>query len=458
MRSLDFFRLVVAPNISGPTTDHLWTAPVLQLSIQDVTARDAVLAISLLYEASLEARDHRAVHPTPRQQQKNEMASRYYGRSLRRVATAAATDLDAHLVLFLSILYMSVDFLRGHEAGAIAHCRHALRIAQTSSRPPPTELVAVLSHLNVFPFFFGATLSDFPLWNSREDPLRRELTNMYEVSASLDRLMARTVGLLREFDPFRLGTCGNDQDRDTPAEPHSSLIARWCRLCQDLDAWSTVFFAFQRSQPKITSKAETAVYRTLEMRWRVTRIWASCLGEVEETAYDKHQDQFERIVELAREEDHEKQAGSNHGEAGLRPVFRFEMGVLPLLHFVAIKCRSLALRLEALVLMRRLGCPREALWDARRTYAIGRRIVEREHDLEMAPNEDGTSSGEVMSDAAAHAPKEDKRIRDSYLGTKTVQCEGSSGATMLRQEIVFFMYDSSQSKVIEVRDWIHYSK
>ncbi|KAK7926942.1 Transcriptional regulatory protein moc3, partial [Apiospora marii] len=146
-RSLDLFRCIAARVFSGPTTNPLWTRPLLQLTMQEGPARDAILAISLL-----------PVVPFAREKQR-VAAVVYYNRALRHVATNC---LDTEMVIYLSILFTCVEFLRYNAPAAIQHCRHAVQILQGSDDRLPPSLPAIIRHLATFPFFFGATLSDFP--------------------------------------------------------------------------------------------------------------------------------------------------------------------------------------------------------------------------------------------------------------------------------------------------------
>jgi hypothetical protein len=145
-RSLDLFRCIAVRVFSGPTTNPLWTRPLLQLTLQEGPARDAILAISLLYESF-----HDAPSFTLPGKEQRVTAVVYYNRALRHVATN--NRLNTEMVLYLSILSTCVEFLRYNAPAAIQHCRHAVQILQGSDDRLPPSLSAIIRHLATFPCF-----------------------------------------------------------------------------------------------------------------------------------------------------------------------------------------------------------------------------------------------------------------------------------------------------------------
>ncbi|KAK8018513.1 hypothetical protein PG991_007703 [Apiospora marii] len=357
MRGLDYFRCVVAPALSGPMYTYFWTHPVLQLSVQDVPARQAVLAISLLYEKLDQA------HNPSLDAERQELAAlSCYNRALRQTATSL--DLDVGLALFLSILFACIEFLRSNHVGAIEHCRHGI---------PP-----IIRHLSIFPFCFGATLLDFPILPWRPGLPDEPFQDVSEVGESMDSLLARTVCLVRVSDPYSLGLPG---ESSTPANFASSLR----ELRHDLDSW---LYRLQELRGRKGSGGSSqhphsAIYRSVEMRWLCCMIWVKTALRRDGDPMRPFEAQlahFERIVQLGREELAYREST---GDTTRRRVFSFDFGLSPVLHFAALKCRVLPLRLEAMALMEKLACPRETLWDLDVMHDINRRAIERDHDIQL---------------------------------------------------------------------------
>ncbi|KAI1125390.1 hypothetical protein F5Y10DRAFT_284240 [Nemania abortiva] len=415
-RSLDFFRCIVAPALSSPLGNSFWTGPVFQLAIQEPATRHAVLAISSLYEQLGSFSYNSAMSG------QHGIAVRYYNKALRQVATSAHLDTDT--VLLMSILFTCVEFLRGDAIAAIEHCRYGIYIARSTGQAS-TDIFAILRHLSIFPFFFGATLADFPLLPDPEHP-SHQIHDLSQAAETLDCLMSRSVRLVRAFDPFRLGTV------DMAGLP-SELTLTQNRLCRDLDAWYTSFTTFTRGFE--SNDQNRSVLSMIEMRWHVCRVWVNIASYQDETLCDEYRSQFERIVALARED-----AIYRGLSASAKPsIFKFEMASLPLLHFVILKCRFLQVRLEA-----------ESLWDATLMYAIGRRITEREHAIELLPER-----GLEHTQLDYTLPSDSQRIRDSVLEDE-IQFHVEYGSMrMKRRRIAFFIPHDIQGQVKISRDWIH---
>ncbi|KAI0401664.1 hypothetical protein F4802DRAFT_579363 [Xylaria palmicola] len=430
LRGLDFFRSVVAPALESPLTTSFWARRVSQLAIREPSTRHAVLAISSLYER---------FDPIARISPFSDdgiVAIRHYNKALRQVATA--NNLDADTALLTSILFTCIEFLRGNTVAAIEHCRHGTHILRSTGQVSP-ETSAVLHHLSIFPFFFGATLTDFPpLRNLENRP--RDMLNLADAMEQLDCIMSNSVRLLRAFDSCRLGATDG-------AGTLSSLTMLQAELCRGLDTWHAGFTALIKGLRPSTENY--SVIRLLEIRWHVCHIWVNIASEQDEMSCDRFQDQFARMVELAQEDIASRKLLRARGPA----TFKFEMGLSPLLHFVVLKCRFLKIRLAALRLLETYDCARESCWDAALMYAIGRRFIEREHGIQLPPRLAGVDLELFCSDSTL--PSDRERIRDSYLEDESQSHVDCDGVRMTQRRIRFFMQDAVLGKVRTVRDWIY---
>lgn len=426
-RSLDFFRCIIAPALTNPLGNAFWTRPVLQLAVQEPAARHAVLAISLLYEQF----DPFAYAPLS-----NDYgpALRHYIKALREVSTS--TRLNADTVLLISILFTCVEFLRGNAVGAIEHCRHGIHILGPAARAFP-EAYPIFRHLSIFPFFFGATLSDFPFLQNLQYA-GHHIADVPQALEALDCLMSSSVRLIRGFGPFRM--------RLVDSSEISGLLLTQDELCRDLDAWYMEFCILRENAG--ADEETRSVLRTLEIRWHVCKIWVSAASHRNETSFDAHNSQFRRMIELGRDD----AAFRSLSGAGKPSVFKFEMGLSPLIHFVLLKCRVLRLRLEAMALLKTVACARESLWDAAFMYATGRRIIEREHGIEFSP--ELIERRECISPDDP-LPSESQRIKDLLLEDETQLHVDCGGLRMTRRRIIFFVGHDTRDEIVTVRDWIY---
>ncbi|OAQ59611.1 C6 zinc finger domain-containing protein [Pochonia chlamydosporia 170] len=386
LRSLAFYRQIVAPTLCGPLDSSFWTKLVAQMVHSEPATRHAVLAISSLYENF----DDTALqlHRSNRQagtDTVDDFAIQHYNAAISHlISPQTSCPADINTVLLVCILFTCIEFLRGDTESAISHSQHGISLLNSGTDVKP-ELVRVFRHLSIFPYFFGGEISTFPVLNDAQT-VADTFDTLDEALESLDWLLARAVRLVRASDFHRLGIGEESQ-------PLEAVLHEQLTLEIDLDAWWTTFSSIRSGN----NSEQAMTLLILEMRWLVCKIWANTCLASHETIYDEHLDKFTRIVEMAT------QAQTLMESVGdsIHHKFMFVMGFCPLLYFVVIKCRVLRLRLGALSLLKALSYIRETLWDASTLYAVGRRIVELEH---------GMGEGE-----AAESVPDEVRVRDSAV-------------------------------------------
>ena len=252
--------------------------------------------------------------------------------------------------------------------------------------------------------------------------------------------MSRCVGILRAFDPFRIGTVDIIEIPDY-------LVSMQQELDRELDIWRTSFSRFLQKTEQ--NDKDKSYLRVIEARWHVCKIWLQISSYRDEMVADRFRNQFERILELARED-----ATQNRVSGAESPsYFKFEMGLAPLLHFVVIKCRYLDLRLEAWSLLRTVGHAKESIWDTSILYATGRCIIEQEHGIELPLRATKCLLENACWDHTL--PSDSRRIRDSYIEDEEeshIQCDGSR---VIRKRIFLFVPHGAQRELRKVQDWIH---
>ncbi|KAK8042838.1 hypothetical protein PG994_013321 [Apiospora phragmitis] len=363
--------------------------------MQEGPARYAALAISLLYESSS---DELSGSSTPDRQR---AAVVYYNKALRHAATE---HIDTDMLLYLSILFTCVEFLRHNARAAIGHCRHAMQILKVSNNSIPTELSSIFRHLSVYPFFFGPNPADFPDLPLDNLPYHGFKT-IHDALEAMDSLLARTARLIRELEPRRQCPLGEYM-------PPPALLVKWQSLCRDLDTWYSGLSAFRKQRSSEVAAAghvELTLHRLLEMRWLVCDIWVDTRLSPDEMVYDSCRSQFERILALAREEaDFRESLG-----ASITNAFKFEVALAPLLHFAVMKCRFLRLRLEMLGLFKKVSCQREGLWELKQMEAISRGIIGREHGIETAFQSIDSLLEDLTDEPAI--PSKEQRVADWYM-------------------------------------------
>lgn len=371
-RSLSYFHRVVAPSISSQLDQKFWKNLVLQVGVDVAAVRHATIAVSSIYEDMGSA--------LPKQEQ---MAIQHYNHAIRHLVNTS----DEQVVLLSCILFVCIECMRGNGNRAIEHCRHGTSIlnrllaGDSTSRPMLEDLREVFCRLSIFPFFFGSTPLTFPPiadtdtsgpFTSTQSP------SFTHVQRRLDVLISKAVRLVRKGDGYRFAQDYVGED---------NLYDEQSQLDRDMRQWESSFLHFKSSKPQTPEDSLNCV--TLEMKYSIARIWARNALESDEKTYDVHTEDFRRAVTLAA------QASQLSRSTGPCPKFRFDMGFMPLLYFVTIKCRHFETRLDAFKLMHKLAVTQENLWSFSTLDAVSRRTMELEHGLlpqeleALAVSEDG---------------------------------------------------------------------
>ncbi|GKT56056.1 C6 zinc finger domain protein [Colletotrichum tofieldiae] len=419
LRALAFFRRDVAPRLAGPLDSYFWTHLVPQISKQEPAAKHAALAISSLYERFNEGLD--------RPSEKNAFAVAHYNEAIKHLRTTS----NQETVLFVCILFVCIEMLRGECQGAIDHCRHGTNILngfKSKSTFTKDHLEPAFCRLGVFPFFFGVSPETFPAMTSPSPAPNPPFCSLLEVQAALDPLLVRTIRFIRAADEYRLGD-------ETCPKPDASTMQERKEIDASLDAWLREYRSFKERKTiqkcKLGAMREDVVERLIESKWLVGKIWIDTCFSRGEAVYDLHLEKFRNIIELARQAEAILRSMWNKYP---RAKFTFEMGFAPLLAFIAIKCRSLSLRITAVGLMKALAHEKENLWDLGTVTAFVGQMIKFEHGLRVDLDGD---IADVVDDGTL--PPEEQRIKDSALQHGTRVVTGSDGAITVWKKVALLL-------------------
>lgn len=152
-------------------------------------------------------------------------------------------------------------------------------------------------------------------------------------------------------------------------------------LLGQLEAWSGLFENMLQEGGSYVTNPETGRLMSL-LRLQHTIAWillGSC-GPGREMDYDNFLPQFRQCVALADDvaAAHERYSGS------LKPTFTPEVGIVPVLYIIGVKCRHPVVRRQVLSILRRQSI-REAVWDS----ISAARVVERVIEIEEGGSEEG---------------------------------------------------------------------
>ncbi|OKO95192.1 hypothetical protein PENSUB_11271 [Penicillium subrubescens] len=150
-----------------------------------------------------------------------------------------------------------------------------------------------------------------------------------------------------------------------------------------LEKWSSLFeYLVQQTSPSGPDFRTDPLVSLLRLQHTIAWTLLSGYGPGREMDYDNFLPQFQQCVALAGEvaAAHQRYSGSS------RSTFTPEIGFIPALYIIGVKCRHPTVRREVLSILRRQPI-REATWDSISTAIIVERVIEIE---------EGTAGGEQM--------------------------------------------------------------
>ncbi|KAH9909516.1 hypothetical protein F4778DRAFT_711748 [Xylariomycetidae sp. FL2044] len=411
-RSLQFFCEVAAPFLSGPIDSYFWTQLVLQFSTFEPAVRHSIIAISGLYEQANGNPESAQLTPD------NDLTLQHYNAAIRELKAVNSEPL----VLLVCILFVCIEFLRGNSELVSLHCKHGIQILERAESQygwVKEHMSPVFRRMSIIPCFFSSSYESYPKLIGMHDEIPPSFSSFSEAQFYIDGLVNRTVRLVRGGDAYRAGHL-----RDEPVP--EALLAEQRAIVTLLPRWRDAFWELE-SRADVPGKTRLAVSNIL-IRYEVARVWAEMTFQYDERVYDQYLERFRWIVEEA-----DSLVLAGFGDSRKKHL-TFEMGFLPSLYYVAMKCRDLDTRIRALALMKSLGAARENLWELATMHAAARRMIEIEHDATL--DQDGQLSGEP---SCSGLPADEMRIRDISVNPKPVFEKDADGVEVVGRIASFFM-------------------
>ncbi|KAL6406782.1 C6 zinc finger domain protein [Ilyonectria robusta] len=497
-RALQFFRETAGPFLSGATDPQFWMRLVMQFSCYEPAVRHSVVAISALYEqfnaeaeGDVRLRDNplalrhynAAIHELKTMDspavvllvcilftcieclQSNREAAITHcksGIAIMENATSVPSWAKEHLRPIFRRLSM-LPFFFGNSSDDVPNliawdesvpiefcsfsdaqtmmddifCRtvrlvrwgDAHRIGNLRHQPVSLELLAeqekirsLLEQWLIMLANFEAGLAStgipvihhFKLGDDCIKEMIRGFLLMRHEICRISRYQPASAGLLAEQERIR------------------TLLEQWQLLSADFDVGLTSLTTATKHFKLGEDFIKEMLRGFLLMRHEICRIWSEMAFSADETGYDAYLDSFRWLI--ARAQTLNTTVPDAYRMTTKSAKFIFETGVIPMLFFIAIKCRCLDTRLEALRLMKILGIARENLWEVSTTHGVGRRVIEIEHDVLL--DESDRPSAPALRPGL---PPDEMRVRDTSTEPKASVHTSMRGFEIRGRIVGFFM-------------------
>ncbi|GJC95923.1 C6 finger domain-containing protein [Colletotrichum higginsianum IMI 349063] len=324
---------------------------------------------------------------------------------------------DVDVVLSCCILFIATEFLRGCLDAAMQHLANGINILNNVEydeldSTTIDEIVPKFHRLSIIQLCFYDK-PGFPSLNLQHGPGPRYNLGPFDKSNSI-YLPKRAV------DPIILDAIRYIRSAADPGSQTDSRLAskgpvmseEQKQICASFDRWHAAFLAFvefpRKRSDQPLPKHQGLICAETEMKYQTAKICISVCRSHDESVYDYFKELFRRIVTLAQlilDSCPDDVAPPPTPPADASYKFDFRVSYLPLLEFVVVKCRWLDIRYEAWLIIWRLATARAESVARDNLHLIGRRMIEREHNVKM---------DEVTRDNAGlfSLPAEEMRVKD----------------------------------------------
>ena len=357
LRSLDFFRQIVAPRLAMPVSRCFWTHVLPQVTQQEPAIRHAIVALSSLYENFL--KDSISV---PASQRKFPAA--HYNAAIKQITTPQLVPIHMDVVVMACLLFMSIDLFSGNIKGAIDHFRHGQKLVSTYKTTP--HMAGIFRQLHIFSLF----ISELSHLQAAFIPQKSELImepfeSITEAKKALDSFIHRSLHVLSAMD----------YASSIPRSRAKNQIRSMQRaLNEDMDIWILRLQQLTKYEA-VRKPNEVAYIFKLEMRWHVCKIWINFgpSGEEHTIQYTSARRIFEILSML-------------YGTDGTTTLpFEVDTGLPPILHLIFMNSPNLDFRLASLDLFRDKYWWEKNIPACQAIYAAGKQAIQKDFGLVLGP-------------------------------------------------------------------------
>lgn len=373
-----------AKKLPGAFRSDYWQTMLLRASVTEPAIRHAVLALGSSHRADVQGagslisdlNDERAL-----------CTVRQYSKAINHLQPYLSDKVttSVRITLVACVLFVSMEFLRGHYSQGIIHLKHGLCLLQESaiivqdhastsaSAQVDVWLVTIFTRLLVQAKLLGQipTVSYQGLLDflPQQDP--ETFSSVLEARRSLDHLLLRTFGLEARFN----------RTTGTPTtELGTELHTCQSGILMQLFSWSKNHEPTMSNSLSPPSAMERAAWCLLRLHHRLAIIIASTCLETCESRFDRHEVDFLMIISRAielyslRYTNVGHEVVKHHDPEPNSPNSVSDMGWIAPLYLTALKCRNRRIRHQAVDLLQS-GRHKEGIWDSKLAFSVARQVV-----------------------------------------------------------------------------------
>ncbi|KAL6791025.1 hypothetical protein J3E68DRAFT_82891 [Trichoderma sp. SZMC 28012] len=379
--AMRFFEYISIRNLNEYRPNETWRQTLMFFSQTVPSVRYAAVALALVNRSYLDRDLRDRVH-----QPSNKDALFYYNRAIQLLLNQESSDSaeTTAITLLVCYLFTCFDHLAGNYVQAMKHLRGGVELSRnidktilnnnayedTKSSAVRTLICQVTRQIRRLDTQAATFLVDWTPIDVQEAlmpdllPFNSTFRSLDQAADHLQILVAQVMGLRNaEQEMYFTG--------EMPPPPPPSIKNN---ILRELETWSNLFEnMLQQGNSHETDSEAYPLIPLLRLQYTITWTLLSSYGSGREMEYDNFLPQFQECVALADAllAAHQRYSGS------LNPTFTPEIGVLPVLYIIGVKCRHPVVRRKVLSILRR-QLIREAIWDSISVAKIVERVIEIE--------------------------------------------------------------------------------
>ncbi|CAO2655300.1 Nn.00g103640.m01.CDS01 [Neocucurbitaria sp. VM-36] len=387
VRYLEFYHHCALPTLSSNFDRDFWSRIALQMAHSEPAVRHALIALGYLYHTEPGSMKH-ARSRFAAFNDRGTLLS-HYNKSVRcLVDRLAESSCPPEITLVTCIFFVCIEFMRGNYHTGFTHLTNGLKIisqrrqrrlhdspfSATGDGPekaPDKFTDTTMIEEKLAPIFIRGIASallygvdaekvfDMP-WPTQTGLQHRPFASFLDAQKACHEIQNVSILTIRTM-AMKL----------YQQEPISTEDLKHQRDLLDCHrSWYHNLELLERQQK--LSKDEQIASSALRASYYSTFIYLTCAADVRQTPYDAFTEPFKKILHHSKIVIDSSTLPTLHAAR-----FTFDISIIPPLYFVGCRCRSPAIRREAVALLAR-NPPREGLWDAEQHVVVTNRLIEME--------------------------------------------------------------------------------
>jgi hypothetical protein len=399
MNYFDFFRRRTVTRLPGFFDSNLWDNIIFQASLNERAVLHAVVALASAHRSEeithCTDRDFVLLKSSSPMNKHERFALQQYNKSINSLQEKFLSNNHRflHAALITCMMFVCLDLLRGEYWLGYTHLLHGLNLLSQRSRPDemshnrnvitrPTEqyvddcLIEAFVRINLQSAMFGlgtqhAYFAAQELKYHANLQIPHTFESIFVARQCLESIINTTFQLAEK-------RCSNISDA-TALAPHQRHVQ------ESLACWLSTY---EESLSSLRASGSPRTILGLELlrtyHTMTGIILVTCLAYPDESIFDSQLTAFRSIVnEVAQlieviEAFQKSPAVKKNCYLG-NVEFTVDMGLIPLLHYTAMKCREPVTRRQAIELLR-LTPQREGMWDGVVVARMATKVMEMEEE------------------------------------------------------------------------------